>query len=68
MKKNENNRYREEELEEKELSNDNNEEKTVDSPEDNVSIESLQEQIKELKNEVLKCKANEYRQIDYVRC
>ena len=66
-----NNRYREEELEEKELNPEmNNEEVINNSDSDKISeenvdgnndeiIEELQKQISELKNEVLKCKANE---------
>jgi len=67
-----NNRYREEELEEKELNPEmNNEEEVINNSdsdkisEENVDgnndeiIEELQKQISELKNEVLKCKANE---------
>ncbi len=71
-KKDVNNRYREEELEEQELNpnkdkDENNEEEKVNDnsnelnndSDDNEIIESLQKQINELKNEVLKCKANE---------
>lgn len=63
-----NNRYREEELEEKELNSEaNNEEEKLsentdqlsDNSNDNEIVEELQKQINELKNEVLKCKANE---------
>ena len=66
-----NNRYREEELEEKELNPEmNNEEVINNSDSDKISeenvdgnndeiIKELQTQMSELKNEVLKCKANE---------
>ena len=63
-----NNRYREEDLEEKELNSEaNNEEENLsentdqlgDNSNDNELVEELQKQINELKNEVLKCKANE---------
>lgn len=60
--KNENNRYREEELNEKQSSSDNdieNEENVAEPIENNENIDELLNQIKELKNEVLKCKANE---------
>ncbi len=59
-----NNRYREEELEEKEnnaeTDNEANEKEETISDENTEEIVSeLQKQINELKNEVLKCKANE---------
>ena len=54
-----NNRYREEELDEK-VDNVNEEVKEeCNSNENSLEIEELQKQISELKNEVLKCKANE---------
>ena len=60
-KNNENNRYREEELEEKELNSSSENEESVNTKDtnDNESVEDLKKQIEELKNEVLKCKANE---------
>ena len=60
-KNNENNRYREEELEEKEQDSSSKNEESTNSNEtiDNESVEDLKKQIEELKNEVLKCKANE---------
>ena len=59
-----NNRYREEELEEKEniaeSDNEANEkEETVNNENTEEIVSELQKQINELKNEVLKCKANE---------
>ena len=59
-----NNRYREEELEEKENiaesdSEANEKEETVNNENTEEIVSELQKQINELKNEVLKCKANE---------
>lgn len=59
-----NNRYREEELEEKEniAESDNDvreNEETVNNENTEEIVSELQKQINELKNEVLKCKANE---------
>lgn len=62
-KKHENNRYREEEKDENLVEEEVVSEKTKDSDEtpktDAEIIAELNEQIKNLKNEVLKCKANE---------
>ncbi len=62
-KKNENNRYREEEKDENPIDEKVNSEESQDSDETSKSdeeiITELNEQIKNLKNEVLKCKANE---------
>ncbi len=62
-KKHENNRYREEEKDENPVEEEVVSEKTKDSDEtpktDAEIIAELNEQIKNLKNEVLKCKANE---------
>lgn len=61
-KKHENNRYREEEKDEEVneelITEENNESDNVNN-EDAQTIEELNEQINNLKNEVLKCKANE---------
>ncbi len=60
----ENNRYREEELEEQVNNTESSEEtiveNTIQENENNEElIKQLQDEIKELKNEILKCKANE---------
>lgn len=66
-KNNKNNRYREEEIEEIEnpsetnevAENQNESTENSDSQDDEVTILSLQEEIKKLKNDVLLCKAEE---------